>query len=329
MRTSPSLFARYLLVHFLLGTLLPVLVFIASAGVFPSVTNTESPNPYQRYFIVIGLLLTLFLVFSWLFFYRIRKRLLHLQIAMDTPADGGIPRSVDVGERDEIGRLGDSFNRMLRQLEQSRQREQEEEELRRALIANLSHDLRTPLTAIRGHAYRLKKEALTPAGRDSLDSLDHRVTHMGQLVDDLLSYTLLTSGKYPYRPQKTDMVRLVRASVAAWYPVFEGEGFRMDTELPEASFYWEIDPLWMERILDNYYQNINRHASVGKYIGVRADAEREWITIEDRGPGMDSESADKGAGIGLTIAELMLEEMKLCREVVTTVNGTTIRIFKN
>lgn len=68
-----------------------------------------------------------------------------MQEVMATPEANGIPTTIEVSKQDEIGRLEHSFNRMVQELEMSRIREMEEEELRKELIANLSHDLRTPL----------------------------------------------------------------------------------------------------------------------------------------------------------------------------------------
>ncbi|MED3571168.1 HAMP domain-containing sensor histidine kinase [Cytobacillus praedii] len=272
-------------------------------------------------------ILAIFIFISWIFFYKIRKRLLRLQRAMSNPTESGIPDSISVEKKDEIGQLEVSFNEMILQLENSRIREKEEEMLRRQLIANLSHDLRTPLTTIRGHAFSLKKEELSNKGKESLDLIDNKIGYLGQLIENLLSYTLLTTGKYPYYPEKTDMVRLVRTSFAAWYPVFEGTGFQMEVEFPEETFYWEVDPQRMERVLDNFYQNIYRHARKGAFIGVKVDAPLQQIIIEDRGPGMKGESIEKGAGIGLSIVSLMLKDMKLKWETETGEKGTIIRIM--
>ncbi|WP_102273551.1 sensor histidine kinase [Cytobacillus massiliigabonensis] len=271
--------------------------------------------------------LAIFIFISWIFFYKIRKRLLRLQQAMSNPTDSGIPDSISVDKRDEIGQLEVSFNEMIHQLEISRIREKEEEMLRRQLIANLSHDLRTPLTTIRGHAFSLKKEELSNKGKESLDLIDNKIGYLGQLIENLLSYTLLTTGKYPYYPERTDMVRLVKTSFASWYPVFEGAGFQMHVEFPEETFYWEVDPQRMERVLDNFYQNIYRHARKGAYIGVQIDAHLQQIIIEDHGPGMRGESIEKGAGIGLSIVSLMLKDMKLKWETETGEQGTMIRIM--
>ncbi|MEH7390127.1 sensor histidine kinase [Bacillus sp. JJ1474] len=292
-----------------------------------TVTGRQIQEDYSYIIVVlIFAILAIFIFISWIFFYKIRKRLLRLRQAMSSPAENGIPDPISLEKKDEIGQLEGSFNEMIHQLESSRQRELEEETLRRQLIANLSHDLRTPLTTIRGHAYSLKKEPLSAQGKESLDLIDNKIGYLSQLIENLLSYTLLTSGKYPYDPRRVDIVRLVKTSFAAWYPVFEHLHFEMSIDLPERTFYWEIDSQWLERVLDNFYQNVHRHAKEGKYIGVKVDTELEQIIIEDHGSGMSGESTGKGAGIGLSIVSLMLKDMGLEWMAETGEAGTNIRI---
>lgn len=328
MKPKKSLLNQYLVINFLIATLVPILIIVATLGISPSNEIVGGVNRSSNYSVLLGLILAIFLFISWTFFYTIRRRLLRLQQAMAEPAENGIPLAIPINKNDEIGQLENSFNIMVRKLEESREREQAEDVLRKQLIANLSHDLRTPLTTIRGHAYSLKKEPLSLKGQESLDLIDHKINHLGQLIENLLSYTLLTSGKYPYSPVKTDIVRLVRKSFAAWYPVFENMGFSIAVDLPETTFEWEVDPQWMERMLDNFYENIKRHANDGKYIAIRIEPEAEMIVIEDHGPGLDADSTDKGAGIGLSIAALMLKEMRLHHKIETNANGTTITITK-
>ncbi|MFS0723591.1 histidine kinase dimerization/phospho-acceptor domain-containing protein [Paenibacillus sp. 1P07SE] len=332
MKRAGSFFHRYLWVHFVLVILLPILLLVSVVGVFPSQGQSAADMQHQSRSInlLVGLIMTVFLGVSWLFFYRLRQRLIRLQEAMTVSTDGtGLPQPVPVqtGRMDEVDQLQASFNRMLRQLEESRSRELEEESLRRRLIANLSHDLRTPLTALRGHASRLQRESLSLAGRHSLEAVDRTITRVGGLMDDLLAYTLLTSGKYPYRPKPTDMVRLMRSAVASWYPAFESAGFHIEVDLPEhAAFTWEVDPGWMTRVLDNLFQNVLRHADAGKYVGIAVNAEQEQLTIKDHGPGMEQGSNDQGAGIGLSITTHMLKEMRLQAVCTSDENGTVVRI---
>ncbi|WP_066307620.1 HAMP domain-containing sensor histidine kinase [Bacillus sp. FJAT-29814] len=278
-------------------------------------------------FLVFGL----FLLVSWLFFFKIRKRLVHLQTAMTETKENGIPEKIVINKKDEISELGKAFNHMIDELIKSRQHEQEEEALRKQLIANISHDLRTPLTAIRGHAYSLQKEPLSTEGKDSLYLIENKIDLLSHLLENLLSYTLLSAGKYTLQRKETDMIRFIRESMAGWYPVFEKEGFKVDVHLPEKALIWHIDPHWFMRILDNLYQNVVRHANSGRYIGVRVVnyVGKAAILIEDRGPGLDVITDKKGAGIGLSIVSLMLQEMQLGWNITSSLKGTKIYLYEN
>lgn len=279
--------------------------------------------------IIVVLVFILFTAASWWFFYRLRNRLVRLGKAMVADKTNGLPAPIEITKWDEIGQLEHTFNQMIKQLTSSRQREQEEESLRKELIANLSHDLRTPLTTIRGHAHSLQHESLSEKGKQSLVLIDKKVSDLGHLVDNLLAYTLLSAHKYTLHPVPTDMLRLVRTSAASWYPIWEKEGFEVTIHLPEHSVTWVVDPQWMTRILDNLFQNVVRHAAAGHYVRI-AIQEHELtmaIAIEDHGPGMDAASTSKGVGLGLTIVEMMTNEMKLHWEVMSSPEGTVMLIY--
>jgi len=333
MNQTRSLFHRFLKGHFLFIFLPPiVLIFFSALIEFPAI-NEQYLNTLSQFYITLllfGFIIVAFVVISWMFFLILRKRLTHLQKVMSFSSNNNSfpkPISVQTDRMDEIDQLGSSFNWMIQQLEDSRKREYDEELLRHRLIANLSHDLRTPLTILRGHITRLNKESISLEGQNSLTEMNHTITRVGDLMDDLLSYTLLTSGKRPFQPSSTDIGRLVRASVAAWYPVFEEKEIELDVDLPtEETFYWEADPKWITRVLDNLFQNIVRHAAEGKYASIVVDVELELIIVADRGPGMDNSSYERGAEIGLSTLNYMLKKMKLNADFTSDENGTRVAI---
>lgn len=333
MKQNRSLFRRFLKVHFLFIFLPPIVLIFFSAFVGFSDIHEKDLNTLNLFYVTVllfGFIIVTFVILSWLFFLKLQKRLTRLQEVMSFSANNNsfpTPIAVQTDRMDEIDQLGSSFNWMIQQLEDSRKREYEEELLRHRLIANLSHDLRTPLTILRGQVTRLNKESMSLEGQNSLTEMNHTITRIGDLMDDLLSYTLLTSGKYPYGPISTDIGRLVRASVAAWYPAFEEKEIQLDVDLPtEKTFYWEVDPKWMTRVLDNLFQNILRHAVEGKYANIVVDVEKEQIIIADRGPGMDNSPYERGAGIGLSTSNYMLKKMKLKADFTSNKNGTRVAI---
>lgn len=272
----------------------------------------------------------LFILMSFLFFRGIRIRLIHLQKAMSIRDTDALPIPVEVKKQDEIGQLEQAFNQMVFELKESKQREWKEEQLRRELIANLSHDLRTPLTKLQAQAYAIQKEkGLSANGKERIAAFEASINQIDHLIENLMSYTLLMSSKYPYRPTKTNMIRLVRKSLASWYSAFEKEGFELEINLkPLSDHHWEIDPIWFERILDNLFQNVLRHAKSGRYMGVKTEETDRYdqLMISDRGKGMKAGSNEKGAGIGLSIVDMMIKTMGLEWVIETSNQGTTIQI---
>lgn len=309
-----------------------IFLFLGFVGISVINENHVEVNRFYMILLLFAFIIVAFVIMSWIFFLKLRKRLIRLQESMAISADNETfpkPVPIQTDRMDEIDQLGSSFNWMISQLEDSKTREYEEELLRRNLIANLSHDLRTPLTILRGHVSRLHKESLSIEGKESIVEIDHTITRVDDLMDDLLAYTLLTSGKYPFQPSSTDIIRLVRASVAAWYPVFEEKKIQFDVDLPtEETFYWEIDPKWVTRVLDNLFQNILRHAATGKYASIVVDDKKEQIIILDKGPGMNQSPDKSGVGIGLSISNYMLEKMKLKAQFLTNENGTKVVISR-
>ena len=280
------------------------------------------------FFGVIAVIL-FFIVVSLLFFKGIRKRLLHLQEAMEIRDVDGLPIEIQVKKRDEIGQLEHSFNRMVCELRDSKQRQQKEEQLRRELIANLSHDLRTPLTKIRAQAYSISKEALSEDGKQAIKAMETSIVNIDALIENLMSYTLLTASKYKFEPKDINVIRFVREQLTTWYPVFEKEGFEIDIELhPFEKNEWQVDSIWLGRIFDNLFQNTLRHASSGKYIGVETESTEHYdaFIIKDHGKGMKNESDAKGAGIGLSIVDIMVKGMDLDWDIESSESGTKIKI---
>lgn len=289
----------------------------------------EQFSDNRFYGVFIAILLGAFVLLSYLFFSDIRKRLLRLEAGMTRPGPDGLPSPIEEGRPDEIGRLELAFNHMVFALKDSRQREREEEELRKSLISHLSHDLRTPLTVLGSHLYSFRQESLSEQGKQSLALMETKISDLSGLMDHLLSYNLLSSGRYAMSLERLDILRIVRESAAAWYPVWEKNGITADIELPEQPIYWNVDAQGFRRVLDNLFQNLVRHAGSGRYAGIAVEPYEGTtaLTISDHGPGMESVSANGGAGLGLQIVDLLLREMGLARATISSEAGTKVYIY--
>jgi len=293
----------------------------------------EKVNDNYGTILLVGVIciIFLFIIASFLFFRGIRKRLLQLQDAMEIRDVDGLPIQINVKKQDEIGQLEKTFNQMVFELKESKQREQKEEQIRRELIANLSHDLRTPLTKIRAQTYSIAKEDLSEEGTKAIKALEASVVNIDRLMENLMSYTLLMASKYKVDWKDIDVIRYVRECLALWYPAFEKEGFEIEVKLlPFKNSKWTVDPIWLGRILDNLLQNVLRHAKSGRYICVKTESTDQYdaIVVSDKGKGMKGISNEAGAGIGLSIVDMMVKGMELYWEIKSSEHGTTIKIIK-
>lgn len=288
-------------------------------------TTRERKEDFRFFGFIMFVIFAFFILLSYLFFRGIQKRLQGLESGMTRTGRNGLPIRIPVGRPDEIGRLEQTFNHMVDKLDDSRRRELKEEELRKSLISNLSHDLRTPLTVLASQLYSFRKEPLSEQGRESLSLMETKIDDLSGLIDHLLSYNLLASGRYALNLEDRDIYPVVRLSAAAWYPLWEKAGLEADIDLPEDPLVWRIDEQGFRRVLDNLFQNVVRHAGTGGYVGISVTMrnQKTALVIKDHGPGIDATSPAQGARLGLQIVDLLLREMDLVRETESTPEGGT------
>lgn len=186
------------------------------------------------------------------------------------------------------------------------------------------------MTKINAQTYSIAKENLSPEGKEAVKALETSIVNIDRLIENLMSYTLLMASKHKQELIELDAVRFIRESMASWYPVFEKNNFEVIIELEPFEEKWLADPMWLGRIFDNILQNVLRHAKDGLYLEVATESTDEYdaIVFIDHGKGLNNSSNEKGAGIGLSIIDLMVKGMKLDWEMESGVKGTAIRIRK-
>lgn len=226
--------------------------------------------------------------------------------------------------RDEIDRLGAAFAQMARRIEEQLRRLQRNDELRRELVINVSHDLRTPLTSLQGYLDTLliKGDSLTEAERR--DFLDIAVRHgrrLGQRIDELFEIAKLDAQESPPRCESLSLAELVQDVTLKFKLDAERQGVRLAVDLPPAPPFVYADIGLLERALDNLMVNALRYTPAGGEIRVALIAadERVCVQVCDTGVGIASEDLPRvfdrfyrdrrhnGAGLGLTISKRIVE----------------------
>ncbi|WP_170008425.1 sensor histidine kinase [Bacillus fonticola] len=298
-----------------------------------SLTETPLDNFTKKYgiyfYAFMFVFLAAFLFISWRFFRGIQKRLVQLEHGMHQLDDEGIPTPVLITKDDEIGALEHSFQEMVAQLKEDRRKQKEEEQLRKDLIAHLSHDLKTPLTALRGQLYQLQQEPQNEKSTHITTQMNQKIMHISQYMEQLLSYTLLSAGRYQFEPTTVDLQKKLRSFLAIWYPSFEKRGIQVKVDIPETPVRTRLDPSWLERIVDNCMSNILQHATGATTVTcILVTTENTWIVkFIDNGQGIKAESKTRGARVGLSIVSLMCERMNVTWSIDSIEGKGTVVTF--
>jgi signal transduction histidine kinase len=263
-----------------------------------------------------GLALLAALVASLLLARQMTRPLHQMEFATQSIASGDFSRRLAVASEDEIGRLAASINQMADDLARL-------EGERREFIAKISHDLRTPLTAIKGTVVNVQDSAPEEL-QPSLALMDEQADRLIRLVNDLLALSRLQQGELRLRCAATDLAAVARSSAAIASEKAQRLGVTLTLDLPEMlpSVWGDADRL--QQVAINLLDNALRATSAGGTVQVQVTAtdRQVTLTVTDDGRGLTAEEEahafephfrgpDGGAGLGLTIA----------REIVTAHGG--------
>jgi signal transduction histidine kinase len=220
--------------------------------------------------------------------------------------------------RDEIARLAADVDAMVARLAA-------EEGARRSLIAAVSHDLRTPITALRLLADAIDDEVVdAETRREYASRIGTHVRALGALIDDLFELTRLESGDLTWTMERVRVDALLQETVEAMRPAAEACEVTVTAELGEPIAAARANPEKLQRVLFNLIQNAIRHTPPDGSVTVRAESVGDGVEIEvaDTGTGIarehgmrvfepfyraDSARSDGGAGLGLAVSRAIVE----------------------
>ena len=126
-------------------------------------------------------------------------------------------------------------------------------------MANISHDLRTPLTAMQGYLDLLEREELSPGARRYLDSIQNRMAAMTRLTEELFRYSL-AAGRQELLPEEVDLRRCLEESLVSFYAAMGRRGIAPDISLPQGPVVRTLDPSAVGRIFGNIISNALKYS---------------------------------------------------------------------
>ncbi len=251
------------------------------------------PRPWVLFLPVAAILAG---VAGFLLFRGLARRLEHLEDRVRRVAEGDLDARVADPRRDEIGRLGDALNAMAGRLQESREQLLDADRQRRRFLADVTHDLATPLTTIRGYAETLIDPAVPKSSEETeryLRFIQEEAIRMDALVADLLDLARVESGGIPLDRETIDLADLARAEAERIRPAFVEAGLALDVPLPDAAGpEASADRRRLEQLLSNLLGNALRHVPAGGRVWVRVERAAEGgrlLIVEDDGPGFPAQ----------------------------------------
>jgi signal transduction histidine kinase len=168
---------------------------------------------------------------------------------------------------------------------------EETDRLKTAFVANMSYELRTPLTSIGGFAEMLAGGYAGPLGeqaRDYVGAILESVTRLGSLIDDVLDLTQSEAGSLPLAAEKVDLAALCRASAAAVEEQAAERSLRIAVRIDRAVGQVIGDPRRLRQAVDQLVRNAVAYTPSGGriLIGASGDADQAEIVVSDNGPGI-------------------------------------------
>lgn len=247
-------------------------------------------------------------------------------------AEGDLSVRIRDASGDEIGRIAEQLDRMTERIAEARASLERNERQRRQLFADITHELATPLTSIRGFAETM----LDPKVGVSADErakytrgLLEEAARLDRLISDLFDLARLEAGASTLHPERLDLSALARHTVDRYQKRYGDAGLTLEWSPPGGSAWIEADGRRMEQVLENLLNNAIRYVPRGGRVRVAVDPSpngegRQVLRVEDDGPGIPSGemgqvferfyraessrgSDGKGSGLGLAIVKEIVE----------------------
>ena len=260
------------------------------------------------------------------------SRLRQLNKAAETIRDGNLDFSIDTKGHDEISELSESFEAMRKRLQMNAQEKLDAEQEHRMLISNIAHDLKTPITAIKGYSEGiLDGVADTPEKQERyLKTIYNKANEMNTLINELTLYSNIDTNKIPYNFHKLNVKDYFTDCMEELEMDLENQHMQLTFfNYVDEDTLMIADPEQLGRVIHNIIGNAIKYmrAEEPSFISMRIKDVGDFIQveIEDNGKGISNKdlpyifdrfyradasrnSAAGGSGIGLSIVKKIIED---------------------
>ena len=309
---------------------LGILTMFSENMIFYYMKNEGTISPFYFNLFNFAMITASMATFIIIFVFLISKKVKYIKYISEQVnkiANEQLGSTLKVRGNDELAELCKSINSMSLQLKDKFEHEREIENTKSELITNVSHDLRTPLTAIIGYLdilknakYKSKEEA-----NEYLNSTYNLSIKLKKLIDELFEYTKLSSSDIALNLIEADLGSILFQMLGEYTPVFEAKGLRIITDIDEK-IPVKIDIEKIVRVFDNILSNADKYSIKPSEIIVKAENKSGYaqISVSNEGKHIGQDKLNKmfekfyrvdisrssnieGSGLGLAISKKIVE----------------------
>lgn len=245
------------------------------------------------------------------------KPISKLNKATSIIAEGNFGIKLNINRQDEIGDLASSFQTMADRLEKAN-------DMRKEFISNISHDIQTPLSNIKGYLKLLKSEEFTGQHKEYFDIVDSEVNRLSYLTKQLLLLSSIDSQKDLLDKKRFNLSEQLKTVIRQYQWVLSERGMMISYSLPEA--YIHGDPSLLYSVWENLLSNAIKYSEEDSEIDITLNDQPDCIEVsfKDQGIGLNSEELERiydrfyradtsrtrtieGTGLGLSIVQSILD----------------------
>lgn len=253
---------------------------------------------------------------------KIKKPLKMIDEALEKVIEGDYEEKLVIeGEREFVS-ISNTINFLIDKLKNSREENIRLEQSKTRMLIDLSHDIKTPITTIRGFSAALYEGLVEDEDKKEkyYKTIHNKAERVGELVDDLFEFVKMESTQYILKIETVDMCEFLRQVVVAYFDEIEDRKFKLIVKIPEEIIEFKIDSRLFRRVIANLIENSLKYNPEETNLRIELKNYKRYIMIyvADNGVGIpsnirskvfdafirgdSSRSSDGGSGLGLAIA---------------------------
>lgn len=273
----------------------------------------------------VGLYLLLMVLFVLIITNQLSKPLRLLQDAIDNFQTGTIT-NIDYDGPKEFKEMVNSFNDLSKRLRDSEQENKRLSDEKNKMLADISHDLKTPLTVISGYATALHDGLIKPEQvNDYLKVIYQKCDRVAVLINQFYEYSKLEHPEYSFELKKLNVAEFLRELLVDMFDELSVNGYELEVNFPDDEVgFIKGNEIQLKRVFENLISNTVAHTAKGTLLSfdMGCTSEKVLIRYQDNGGGISAEVADRifepfvvddparnksGSGLGLSIAKKIVE----------------------